>query len=128
MTILILAFILVEITAVGLITAFLSGEQGLGLKASHVATYAARSGIQDVLLRISRDKTFVPDPNPYTISVAEGSVSVQITRTLPDATHVLYTIASTGSAGPKRVKITGTVLIDDENGSISNIGVVESGI
>ncbi len=128
LTILILAGVLVQIVIVALAIAMLSGEQGLGLKSADQSLYAARAGIHDALLRIIRDKTFVPSTNPYTVAVPGGSASVNLTRTLPDASRIQYVIVSTGSAGLKKLKITDTVIVDDLTGSILGQSMLESGL
>jgi hypothetical protein len=127
-TVLLVAAILFEIALVGLVLSFLSGAQGFDLHAAHVARYAARSGINDVLLRITRDKTFVPSTNPYTLSVEGGSASVLVTRTLPAANYVQYVIVSTGTSGSKKIRYTSTFVISDLDGSVSGAGMAESGI
>lgn len=127
-TILVLGMIALEVALVGLSSSFLSGEQGLGMRASHIALYAAHSGINDVLMRIVRNKAFVPSPNPYELSASGGSVSVQVSRTIPDAGHIQYVIVSTGSSGSKRIKITDTVLIDNSDGSLLSQYIQEGGL
>lgn len=128
MTILIMSGILIEISLTGLVVSYLGSEQGLATKASDIALYAARSGVHDMILRVARDKTFVPSTNPYTVNVSGGSASVSVTRTLPDSTHIQYTIESTGRSIGKRIKVTSTVIIDDTSGAISSQTVTESGV
>lgn len=127
-TILILAGILFEIVLVGVVTSFLAGEKNIGMRSYHNALFAAQSGINDAHIRIIRNREFVPNPNPYTLTLQNGSASISITRTTLDATHIQYVVASTGSSGLKRIKITTVVIVDDITGSGTTQSMHESGI
>lgn len=120
-TVLVIGTVVMETAIVGLAVSYLVGEQGLGLKMSYNASLAARSGVDDVLLRIARDKQFVITPGPsYTLTVNNFQADVTATRTILDTRYVQYSITSVGTAVNKKVKVSGTVIVDDYTGAINN--------
>ena len=119
-TVLVIGTVIMETALVGLEVAYLVGEQGMGVRASYSASAAAESGIQDVLLRIARNKDYVPLISPYTLTVGNYSTQVSVVRTNLDTRFSQYTITATGIAFTKREIFRSVVTIDGYTGAISS--------
>ena len=125
-TVMIIGTVVMETALVGLVVAYLVGEQGMGVRASYSAIAAAESGIDDVLLHIARNKDWVPSgANPYTLSVGNFLVDVAVTRTPVDLRFNQYTILATGRALTKKVQIQSIFIVDGYTGSVSQQSMTE---
>ncbi len=117
-TILIIGTVVMETALVGLVVSYLASEQGLGVRASYVAVAAAEGGINDVLLRIARDKDFYPSVNPYTLSSGLYQAVITVTKNPIDTRFTRYTIESVGNAFSKEIGIRGVYVVDGYTGSL----------
>jgi len=117
-TVLVIGSVIIETAIVGLAIAYLVGEQGMGVRASYAASAAAESGVEDVLLRLERDKGFTPTTNPYTVTSGLYSAQVTITKTILDAQFSQYTIQSIGSALTKRITLQKVYVVNETTGSL----------
>jgi hypothetical protein len=124
-TVLVVGTVIMETALVGLEVAYLVREQGIGVRSSYSATVAAESGVEDVLLRIARNKSFVPPTNPYTLIVGNFSTQVSVVRSNIDTRFSQYTITSVGVAFSKRVTLRGVFVVDDYAGSVSSQSYTE---
>ncbi|MFA7201566.1 MAG: hypothetical protein WC099_01025 [Candidatus Paceibacterota bacterium] len=124
-TVMIIGTVIMETALVGLVVAYLVGEQGMGVRASYSATAAAESGISDVLLHIARNKDWVPSISPYTIQVGSFTVQVAVTKTPIDSRFSQYTVVATGRALTKRVQIQSIFVVDGYLGSVNQQSLTE---
>ena len=76
--------IIVEIAIVGGILAFYGSTSNLTIRASQEALFTARSGVEDALIRIVRNKDFVPSSNPYSISKNSGAATTTVSVWISD--------------------------------------------
>jgi hypothetical protein len=128
-TILITGILVSEIAIAALVVSYFGSQGGLGTRVVYNASFAAQSGIEDALLKIIRNKDFVPSPYPYyTISVGSatalivvchndlvvsGETCIAADPSLPDGT---YDITSLGMALNKQVKINARLFTDPSTG------------
>lgn len=127
-TILIVGAIVVETALAALVASYLIGQQGLGLKRAQEASLAARSGIQDALIHLLRDKDFNPSSNPYTIAVNSAAVSVLVCKELAvdfasdgcsaETLSGRYQIGSTARVSDKRSRFRATLIVATSTGLI----------
>ncbi len=115
-TVLIIGTIVMETALVGLAVAYLVGEQGAGVKMSYNASLTARSGFNDVLLKIERNKDYVL--NPYTLTVGGYQADISGTKTALDSRFNQYVVNVIGTALDKQIKIIGTIVVDGFTGAI----------
>ena len=125
-TILIIAAIVSEIAIAALVASYFSSQSGLGIRIVYNASFAAQSGIDDALLKISRNKNFVPNPNPYSIAVGSASASVLVCANSYtnvsncDTSSVgTYEITSLGTALTKQVRMRALLYVDPTTGLIT---------
>lgn len=124
-TILIIGTIIMETALVGLAVAYLVGEQGFGVRMSYNATYAAKSGAQDAVLRIIRNKD-ASFSSGYTMGVGGYQVAVTVSSTQLDTSEYRkFTVLSTGSAMGKRAIIEAVVILNAYTGGVSSVAYRE---
>jgi hypothetical protein len=117
-TVLIISTVVIETAIVGLAVAYLVGEQGMGVRMSYNASMAARSGMQDAVLHILRNRRYNPVPNPYTMIVNTYQAEVRIDPTPLETGYTKFVVTSTGKALGKRVKLVGEIVVSDTTGGI----------
>ena len=115
-TVLIIGTIVMETALVGLAVAYLVGEQGAGVKMSYNAALTARSGFNDVLLKIERNKDYVL--SSYTLPVGGYIANISGTKSALDSRFNQYVVSIIGTALDKQVKIVGTIVVDGFTGAI----------
>ncbi|MFA6494952.1 MAG: hypothetical protein WC246_01495 [Candidatus Paceibacterota bacterium] len=112
--ILLVSFLVLEITIMGLLTAYFSSQQGASQQLSLQAYAAARSGISDALLRLVRNPLFT-SPTPYALSVDGALANV----TVVDASGTqIIAITSVGQRLLQQTKLTATATVDLLSGSV----------
>jgi hypothetical protein len=115
--VLLIGGLIVEIGIAGAFMAYYLAQSGLGVKLSEEALAAARTGIQDAKIRIVRNKSFIPDPNPYTLTV--GNRTVQITTCKDSCAGTgKFQITSLGIALTKRRQVQAIVSVDSLTGEV----------
>ncbi len=124
-TVMIIGTVIMETALVGLVVAYLVGEQGMGVRASYSAIAAAESGVSDVFLHIARNKDWVPSISPYTITVGNFLVDVAVAKAPIDSRFNQYTVIATGRALTKKVQIQGIFVVDGYTGSINQQSLTE---
>ena len=113
--ILLVSFLVLEITVIGLLTAYFSSEQGVNQQLSLQAYAAARSGISDALLRLIRNPLLFPSETPYSISVDNASATVTVTQVgSPDT----VSIVSIGQRLSRQTELTATATVDSLSGAV----------
>lgn len=106
-TILIIGIVVAEIAIAASIASYYASQTGLGLKVVYTAAFAAQSGIDDALLKIVRNKSFNPNPNPYTLAI--GSATAQV-KVCIDKTTVTTSCDTSATAGTFEVTSLGAYL------------------
>lgn len=127
-TILLVGAIVIETALAALIASYLVSQQGLGLKRSQEASFAARSGLQEGLIRLVRDKDFSPSPNPYTLLVSSTTVSILVCKELevdfsPEECSAStipgkYQVGATAQVVNKKSRIKATLLVSSSTGLV----------
>lgn len=112
-TILLIGGLVVEIGIAGLFMSYFLNSSGFGVKISEEALSAAKSGVDDAVIKIIRNKGGTILPYPYSLSINNNSVQVWVLKDSPLVGK--YEITSLGSAGLKRRKLEAVVNIDNDN-------------
>lgn len=132
-TILLIGGLVIEIGIAGLFISYFLNSSGFGVKISEEALSAAKSGIDDAIIKIIRNKGTVI--SSYILPVGNNLVNItictnSITITNPCDTFIngKYEITSLGSAGLKRRKLTAVVDINNSEGEVKIEFVKEAAI
>lgn len=124
-TILIIGAIVTEVAIAALITSYFASQSGLGVRIVYNASFAAQSGIDDALLKITRNKDFVPSSNPYSISFGPSSAQVTVCKELtastgscgtPSLPTGTFDVISLGTSLTKQVRMRATIYVDPVTG------------
>lgn len=114
--------IIIEVALASAFLAFTLNNTSLGVRLSAEAFAAAKSGVEDAMLRILRDKNY-SDPTGYSISLGRATVDVVVNADTPDADKT--TITSTGTAFRRKRQIQAIVSIDAVSGIVKVISLKE---
>ena len=115
--VLLIGGLVVEIGVTGVFMAYYLSQSGLGVKLSEEALVAARAGIQDAKIRIVRNKSFIPSPNPYALTV--GNRTAQITTCKDTCAGAgKFQITSLGMALAKRRQVQSIISVDSFTGEV----------
>ena len=109
-TILLIGGLVVEIGIAGLFISYFLNSSGFGVKISEEALSAAKSGIDDAIIKIIRNKGSVVS-SPYTINIGNNSAQISVIKDLPSVGK--YEITSLGSAGLKRRRLQAIINVDN---------------
>ncbi len=117
-TMLVLGGLIVNIIIAITLGMYLLINSRFGNKLSAEALAAAKAGISDGILRVSRNKNFTTNSNGYTVTVGARSVNVVVCKDLPECGGVGHSkVTAIGLALNKKRKVE-TVL------SVSPVGEV----
>ncbi|MDD5430811.1 MAG: hypothetical protein PHP03_01150 [Candidatus Pacebacteria bacterium] len=118
-TLLVLGTAVVDIGIVVTAGVYFVNNSDYGVRLSAEALAAAKSGVQDALLHLVRDKTFLSE-SPYSLTVSEkSSASVIVCKNTTECGGTgKYKISSTGSAFTKRKKVEAVVIVDSTSGAV----------
>jgi len=128
-TILIIGAIVAEIAIASLVTSYLLSQGGLGVRIVYNASFAAQSGIDDALMKITRNKN-INSINSYVIVVGNATASVTLCNRLtastgsciapdpvpPDGT---FDVISLGTALNKQVRMRASLYADPTTGVVT---------
>ena len=124
--VLLISGIIVEIAVAGAFIAYFLSTSSLGERLAIRAYSAAYAGVQDAMIRISRNKEFissspcVSSPCSYTLTVGSDSTPLTVTRSSDSPSNTyLYTISSTGSAGSistRKKRLSASLIVDQSTG------------
>lgn len=116
--VLLIGGIIVEIGIAGGLIAFYSLQSNMGIKTANEALGMARSGIEDAIMKIVRDKNI--SMTTTTVALGGGSADVSIIRDIPSAGK--DTITSIGKMGigvnEKKRKLQSVVNVDIITGEL----------
>lgn len=115
-TILLIGGLVVEIGIAGLFMSYFLNSSGFGVKISEEALSAAKSGVDDAMIKIIRNKGDAILPYPYTLNIGNNSAQVWVLKDSPLVGK--YEISSLGSAGLKQRKLEVVVNIDNDDGEV----------
>ncbi len=101
----------------GAFMAYYLSQSGLGVKLSEEALAAARAGIQDVRMRIVRDKSFTPSSNPYILTVGNRTTQITVCKDSCAGTGK-FQITSLGMALTKRRQVQSIISVDSLTGEV----------
>lgn len=132
--VLLIGGIVVEISLAGAFISFFAVQSGLGVKLSDEALAAAKSGVQDAVLKIIRNKNF-SSPSGYILATGNRSAVVTVCHDSYTASTACDTLSvgkdeiiSTGSALLKRRKMKAMINIDSVSGEIKIESIEEIAI
>lgn len=126
-TILIIGVIVSEVAIAALITSYFASQGGFGTRIVYNASFAAQSGIEDALLKITRNK----DTNSitsYVITVGSATASVTLCKVLtasvgscgtPSLASGTFDIISLGISLNKEVKINARLYANPTTGLVN---------
>ena len=114
-TILLIGGLVVEIGIAGLFISYFLNSSGFGVKISEEALSAAKSGIDDAIIKIIRNKGSVIS-SPYTINIGNNSAQISVIKDLPSVGK--YEITSLGSAGLKRRRLQAIINVDNNSNEV----------
>lgn len=115
---LLIGSIIIEIAIVGGILAFFASTSNLAIRASQEALFTARAGVEDALIKIVRDKDFIPSANPYTLSINSGAATTTATISITSpATQ--RTIIATSTVIHRTKTIKAKVNVDSTTGKVT---------
>lgn len=118
-TILIISMIIMEVSVVAVILANTFNNTRFGERLSSEAYGAARSGVQDGILRVIRIKDCPTDPNPgcpssYTFTAGSRQADVSIA----DEGNGVIVVGSIGRASLRSRKIEATLGVSSSTGEV----------
>ncbi len=120
--ILLVSGIIIEIVVAGSLTSYFASGSGLGMRLESQASAAASSGINDALMRLTKNKDFGATNPSY--GVAVGSDAATVTFTLVNS-YYTYTVTSLGTAGTRQKKAVATIIVASTTGAVALISLNE---
>lgn len=119
--VLLIGGLIVEIGIAGLFISYFLNSSGFGVKISEEALAAAKSGINDAVIKIMRNKG--ESISSYTLNIGNNSAQISICKDFITTSVACdtpaagkYEITSLGSAGLKRRKLMAIVNVDNNDG------------
>lgn len=114
--------IIVEIAIAGAFVAYLVSSTSLGEKLSVRSYTTAYAGLQDAMIKITRNKNHCTSTCASTLTVGSDTASLTVTRTSDNSNSTYtYTINSVGSAGtgaPRKKELKATMIVHQLTGEV----------
>ncbi len=124
--ILVVSGIIMEITIASTIVAYFLSSSGLSERLSVRAALAARTGVNDALIRIVRDKEYGASTQNYSFNVDRDVATIAVSRIVNVPANIyVYSIVSVGAAGARQRKMIGTLSVDQVTGRTRFESLVE---
>ena len=120
--VLILGGIILEVTAVASFVAFSINKSGLGERAQAEALTSAKSGAEDAIRRLIRNKDFY-DSDGYNLTVGDETVTVTVTKDVPEVGKTR--IEATSTVFLRQRVIRADVSIDSTTGEVNVLSFKE---
>ena len=114
-TVLLVGGLIGEIVIVAMTTSYILANSELKIRNSADAFFAAKSGIQDGLIRIARDKTFA---SSYNMNIGDGSAQIVVCKDAPCAANGKDKITSTGTFQGRSRKLEAVATVDSLTGEV----------
>lgn len=112
--ILLVGGIIVEIALAGVFTTYFLSASNLGMKLTARAASAAYSGIQDAMIKITRDKEY--GTRNYVLEVKDDVANVSVSKIEDPGGAYIYTIESVARAGSRQKKLVATLVVSSISG------------
>lgn len=112
-----------EIALTGVFTAYFLSTSNLGERLSARAASAAYSGVQDAMVKITRDKEY--GNRSYVLEVEEDKVTLNILKTEDPEGAYIYIVESLGEAGSRQKKLVATLIVNNISGKTALQSVLE---
>ncbi len=123
--ILLIGGILVTIAVSGTFISQFFSSGGLGERLSERAEAVAHAGIRDAILKISRDKEFLP--TSYSLSIGNDIVQISISR-IPNSSFYNYTIIAEGTAFNRKKKLVAGIIVNQVTGEVRLQSISEQSV
>lgn len=129
--IILISGIVIEIAVAGSFIAYFLSNEGLGGRLSARAEVAAFSGVNDALIKITRDKEFknnsCSDPFSYDLLIDKDEANIKVCRE-DNGNAYIYTVTVLGEAANRQKKFIGTVIVDKLTGKVELKSIIEAPI
>jgi len=116
-----IGLVIVELGVAMAFLVYLSNMSSYGTRLAQEALFGARSGVNDAILRIIRNKDFMGTYS--SITVGRATVTVSVVKDQPDTNQT--TITSTGIALIRQKKLQAVVSIDPNTATVSLVSLTE---
>lgn len=116
-----IGLVIVELGVAMAFLVYLSNMSSYGTRLAQEALFGARSGVNDAILRIIRNKDFMGTYS--SITVGRATVTVSVVKDQPDTNQT--TITSTGIALIRQKKLQAIVSIDPNTATVSLVSLTE---
>lgn len=102
---------------------YLSNLSSYGVRLSQEALYAARTGVNDAILRTVRDKNFPSGYSVYTITIGRANVEVTVNKNIPSTNQ--NTIKAVATVLTRKKTMEAVISIDSNNGEVAIVSFGE---
>lgn len=116
-----IGLVIVELGVAMAFLVYFSNLSSYGTRLAQEALFGARSGVNDAILRIIRNKDFMGTYS--SITVGRATVTVSVVKDQPDTNQT--TITSTGIALIRQKKYQAVVSIDPNTATVSLVSLTE---
>jgi len=116
-----IGLVIVELGVAMAFLVYFSNMSSYGTRLAQEALFGARSGVNDAILRIIRNKDFMGTYS--SITVGRATVTVSVVKDQPDTNQT--TITSTGIALIRQKKLQAIVSIDPNTATVSLVSLTE---
>jgi len=121
--VLMIGTIMIELGLALTFVIYLSNLSSYGVRLSQEALYAARTGVNDAILRTVRDKNFPSGYSVYTITIGRANVEVTVNKNIPSTNQ--NTIKAVATVLTRKNHGSGIISIDSNNGEVAIVSFGE---
>jgi len=116
-----IGLVIVELGVAMAFLVYLSNLSSYGTRLAQEALFGSRSGINDAILRVIRDKDW--SSAGYNITVGRATVTIIVEKNVPNTNQ--DKITSTGTALIRQKKLQAVVSIDPNTATVSLVSLTE---
>lgn len=116
-----IGLVIVELGVAMAFLVYLSNLSSYGTRLAQEALFGSRSGVNDAILRVIRDKDW--SSAGYNITVGRATVTIIVEKNVPDTNQ--DKITSTGTALIRQKKLQAVVSIDPNTATVSLVSLTE---
>ena len=121
--VLMIGTIMIELGLALTFVIYLSNLSSYGVRLSQEALYAARTGVNDAILRTVRDKSFPSGYSVYTITIGRANVEVTVNKNIPSTNQ--NTIKAVATVLTRKKTMEAVISIDSNNGEVAIVSFGE---
>jgi hypothetical protein len=121
--VLMIGTIMIELGLALTFVIYLSNLSSYGVRLSQEALYAARTGVNDAILRTVRDKNFPSGYSVYTITIGRANVEVTVNKNIPSTNQ--NTIKAVATVLTRKKTMEAVISIDSNNGEVAIVSFGE---